>query len=323
MGHTMHGRARPAAVAATLLATMLSLGMTSAAWADNGHGSGNGNGSAATGQANGNGNGNGNTDTPGNSGNAPGHAADGPGNSDHASGATSQGAGTSSSPGSSDHSQGNASTQGSVTGPQPPSNADQNPGGANGKCPGGPYCSTRNGAPSKNGNGNAYGKPCAGCVGKADNKNPKGQYPNGKHDGNNGYECDNNNGIGKSNPAHTGCQAVTPPKPPTPPTPPSPKPPKPTPPTPTPPSPKPPVPTPPTPKPPVPAPPKPPVPAPVPPKPEIKGQQQFRPRPNVQVSQALPNTGASQGLGLFGLAGLGLAGAGGGLMALRRKGARR
>ena len=28
--------------------------------------------------------------------------------------------------------------------------------------------------------GKATGKPCAGCVGKADNKNPKGQFfPNG------------------------------------------------------------------------------------------------------------------------------------------------
>jgi LPXTG-motif cell wall-anchored protein len=54
------------------------------------------------------------------------------------------------------------------------------------------------------GDGQATGKPCAGCVGKADNKNPKGQYPDGS-DANNGYECDGNNGIGKSNPAHTGC----------------------------------------------------------------------------------------------------------------------
>jgi hypothetical protein len=41
-------------------------------------------------------------------------------------------------------------------------------------------------------------------VGKADNKNPQGQYPNGS-DHNNGYECDGNHGIGKTNPAHTGC----------------------------------------------------------------------------------------------------------------------
>ncbi|MGH2695190.1 MAG: hypothetical protein ACRDJJ_10320, partial [Actinomycetota bacterium] len=56
------------------------------------------------------------------------------------------------------------------------------------------------------------GKPCAGCVGNADDKNPPGQEP-GPSDGNSGYECENpnkdgnNNGIGKGNgnPAHTGC----------------------------------------------------------------------------------------------------------------------
>jgi hypothetical protein len=108
--------------------------------------------------------------------------------------------------GSSDHSHGNAGTSGDSTQPQPPSNADQNSGGANGKCPDGPYCSTRDGSPSGNGNGGgkATGKPCAGCVGKADNKNPKGQYPNGS-DHNAGYECDRNHGIGRTNPAHTGC----------------------------------------------------------------------------------------------------------------------
>jgi hypothetical protein len=55
------------------------------------------------------------------------------------------------------------------------------------------------------GGGKATGKPCAGCVGAADNKNPKGQFPDGS-DHNNGYECDGNKGIGKGNPAHTGCQ---------------------------------------------------------------------------------------------------------------------
>lgn len=76
--------------------------------------------------------------------------------------------------------------------------------GANGDC--GEYCSTRDGSPSRNGNGDgdAKGRPCAGCVGKADDKNPPGQYPNGS-DANNGYECDGNSGIGRSNPAHTGC----------------------------------------------------------------------------------------------------------------------
>ena len=71
---------------------------------------------------------------------------------------------------------------------------------------GDPYDSTCDGSPSLNGNGGgtAGGKPCAGCVGAADNKNPPGQMPNGS-DANNGYECDGNSGIGKTNPAHTGC----------------------------------------------------------------------------------------------------------------------
>ena len=106
-------------------------------------------------------------------------------------------------------SSGTAGTSGTPSSPQPQSTADMNSGGANGQCPGGEYCSTRHGAASGNGNGNgkATGKPCAGCVGRADNKNPRGQetaspravFPN------NGYECDNNNGIGRTNPAHTGC----------------------------------------------------------------------------------------------------------------------
>ena len=101
-------------------------------------------------------------------------------------------------------------TSGDVTSPQPISKADANHGGANGQCPLGAYCSTRDGSASLNGSGTgkATGKPCAGCVGKADNKNPKGQMPNGS-DKNAGYECDRNNGIGKGNPAHTSC---TPPK---------------------------------------------------------------------------------------------------------------
>ena len=41
-----------------------------------------------------------------------------------------------------------------------------------------------------------------GSVGNADNKNPKGQAPNGS-DHNKGYECDKNKGIGNGNPAHT------------------------------------------------------------------------------------------------------------------------
>jgi hypothetical protein len=44
-----------------------------------------------------------------------------------------------------------------------------------------------------------------GCVGNAEEKNPPGQQPGG-NDHNAGYECDRNQGIGQSNPAHSGCQ---------------------------------------------------------------------------------------------------------------------
>ena len=86
---------------------------------------------------------------------------------------------------------------------QPPSNADFSGNGANEH---GAYDSTRDGSASDNGNGEgaATGEPCAGCVGKADNKNPAGQAPDGS-DANNGYECDGNSGVGRTNPAHTGC----------------------------------------------------------------------------------------------------------------------
>jgi len=102
---------------------------------------------------------------------------------------------------------GTSGTSGDVNEPQPISNADSNDGGANGQCTGGVYCSTRNGDASLNGNGGgaATGRPGAGFVGKADNKNPQGQMPNALADGNNGYECDGNNGIAKGNPAHTAC----------------------------------------------------------------------------------------------------------------------
>ncbi|HEX5771435.1 MAG TPA: hypothetical protein VFY11_10750 [Nocardioidaceae bacterium] len=113
-----------------------------------------------------------------------------------------------------DHSLGNASTQGTVPSPQPESSADENDGGANAyDCedgPVGPYCATtrhesRNGL----GDGEAVGRPAAGSVGRADNKNPPGQEP-GPEDGNRGYECDwpgerPNQGIAEGNPAHTGC----------------------------------------------------------------------------------------------------------------------
>jgi hypothetical protein len=118
------------------------------------------------------------------------------------------------SPQASSHStSGTSGTSGNPSSPQPQSNADKNSGGANGHCPGGTYCSDRHGAASLNGNGKgkATGKPCAGCVGKADNKNPPGQEQSSPRTTfpNNGYECDNNNGIGKTNPAHTGCTSLT------------------------------------------------------------------------------------------------------------------
>jgi len=88
------------------------------------------------------------------------------------------------------------------------------------------------GEPSGNGNStnNNRQRPCAGCVGNADYKNPPGQLPDGT-DHNRGYECDGNQGVGKMNPAHSRCKPggaappvtppVTPPTPPlTPPTPP-------------------------------------------------------------------------------------------------------
>ena len=51
----------------------------------------------------------------------------------------------------------------------------------------------------------AGGKPAPGSVGNADDKAPPGQTA-GDH--NSGYECDGNNGVGKGNPAHTGCADV-------------------------------------------------------------------------------------------------------------------
>lgn len=176
-----HTKARRAFWARTAVLTAvagLTLGFAVApAFADPGNG--NGGPGAPQGNANGQANGNG-----GGSGNASTHQT-----------------------------QGTGATVGNPNQPQPPSNADFSGHGANTH---GAYDSTRDGSPSLNGNGNgnAVGKPCAGCVGKADNKNPPGQFPDGS-DANAGYECDRNNGIGKTNPAHTGCQTV----PPTPPVP--------------------------------------------------------------------------------------------------------
>ena len=45
-------------------------------------------------------------------------------------------------------------------------------------------------------------KPADGSVGNADDKSPPGQSDNDK---NKGYECDGNKGVGKGNPAHSGC----------------------------------------------------------------------------------------------------------------------
>jgi hypothetical protein len=85
-----------------------------------------------------------------------------------------------------------------------PQQDNSNGGGAN-QSPG-PYDPSGCGLPSGNGvsTNNNSSKPCAGCVGNADAKNPPGQYPNGS-DPNAGYECDRNQGVGQSNPAHTGC----------------------------------------------------------------------------------------------------------------------
>jgi hypothetical protein len=111
-----------------------------------------------------------------------------------------------------------AGTSGTSASPQPLSGADRGGSGANpGSTCGHAYCSTRDGSASGNGGGGgtAAGKPCAGCVGKADNKDPRGQAVNGR-DANNGYECDGNSGIARTNPAHTGCRATPPPPPPAP-----------------------------------------------------------------------------------------------------------
>lgn len=78
----------------------------------------------------------------------------------------------------------------------------------------GPYdntCGEAEDPASQNGNGGggSNGRPEAGSVGQADDKNPPGQNPNADDDGNNGYECDGNNGIAKTNPAHTGCSRAS------------------------------------------------------------------------------------------------------------------
>jgi hypothetical protein len=232
-------RCRQLAIVPVALVAWIALGMTSGvanaatpvAGADNGNapqGNANATANAAGNHSNSAGNngtdnsagnnGNGNSNSAGNNGTDNSAGNNGNGNANgHATSPTptdvsTDVAGNSGNATGADHSNGNAGTSGDPTKPQPPSHADQNPGGANngGNC--GAYCSTRDGSASQNGNGKgkATGKPCAGCVGKADNKNPKGQRPNG-HDHNNGYECDGNHGIGKGNPAHTACTPTTPP----------------------------------------------------------------------------------------------------------------
>ena len=83
-----------------------------------------------------------------------------------------------------------------------------NGGGANAGC--GPYCPNNVGAETGNGGGNSNTPNGAGTRGAADGKYPPGQEPGGGDD-NNGYECDGNNGVGKTNPAHTGCESSYPP----------------------------------------------------------------------------------------------------------------
>jgi cobalamin biosynthesis Mg chelatase CobN len=139
------------------------------------------------------------------------HAADSSSSSSSQSASSGQAASTSSTS--------TGSTSANTSAGNPNAGCNQTPYGSTG--PGanhsGPYNDTCTGAASGNGNGGgkAVGKPCAGCVGKADEKNPKGQYPNGS-DHNKGYECDGNKGIGQTNPAHTGCVPTpqTPPPPP-------------------------------------------------------------------------------------------------------------
>jgi len=67
----------------------------------------------------------------------------------------------------------------------------------------GAYC------PGPEGTGKPNPQHSNGDVGKADEKNPPGQGPNGS-DGNHGFECDGNRGVGDGNPAHTGCASPSP-----------------------------------------------------------------------------------------------------------------
>ena len=218
MSSTMPGRVRPLSIIAALILIVFSLGVGGSASADPGNGKGKGaekssasqnSQPASSGAANASTSSSSSTDNKQSNGKSA--AASGKKKSEPSADKSSPAKAKSGKSGSHGTS-GTAGTSGNVNDPQPISKADANKGGANGQCPGGPYCSTREGSPSMNGSGGgkASGRPCAGCVGKADNKNPKGQMPNGS-DHNNGYECDGNNGIGKTNPAHTGCTTSNPP----------------------------------------------------------------------------------------------------------------
>lgn len=106
--------------------------------------------------------------------------------------------------------------------PEPTEDTETASRGKNTSCPGyndeddGPYdhdsCDGVVGRQGGSGNGK-----CAGCDGRADDKSPNGQSRN---DHNNGYECDNNGGIARGNPAHSRCKAPPPENPPIPPRPP-------------------------------------------------------------------------------------------------------
>jgi hypothetical protein len=204
-----------AALAAALVAALLSLGGASLVVAGQPEGNGGGNG---------NGNANGHVDGGGQEpATAPAPAEPGGGESTSASPKKAQGDGHKSRGGTQPASKPQAAPAPTVSGGGSDSTATSGPGNSSQGCDGshnsntghganhsGAYDNTCDGSPSGNGNGNgkATGKPCAGCVGNADDKNPKGQYPNGS-DHNAGYECDRNHGIGRSNPAHTGCTETT------------------------------------------------------------------------------------------------------------------
>jgi hypothetical protein len=186
----LHFHSRPAALAALAISLIVLAGFPQLAGAASANGAGKGRESA------------------------PGYAKKLP-PPDQAQAEATPSAGT---PTAADHPEG-SSTHDATNGPGgqvcdgDPSNAPGAGGNYENTCPAGP---SQNGA----GDGNATGKPCAGCVGNADDKNPKGQASSGPSDHNNGYECDQkgrsanegNNGVGFGNPAHTGCtSSVTPP----------------------------------------------------------------------------------------------------------------